>query len=239
VSSSLGDASRPGQRAERRLIDGALQSADRAKTLVQRLLAFARRQPLQAVPVDLGVLVDGMAGLLGSTAGPNIELRVDIADDLPPAMADPNQLEMAILNLGVNARDAMPEGGTLTIAATRESVHAGHRSGLQLGHYVRLCVADTGVGMDEKTRARAVEPFFSTKGIGKGTGLGLSMVHGLIAQFGGGMTIMSEFGHGTTTSCGFRSASIRSAFRTGVQLRCCRRRREAGRFLWTTRNSCG
>jgi PAS domain S-box-containing protein len=186
-----------GTEREQRLINGALQSADRAKTLVQRLLAFARRQPLQAVPVDLAALIDGMAALIGSTVGPRIDVQVKLATDLPPASADANQLEMAILNLGVNARDAMPDGGTLTIAAAPESVVVGHRSGLQLGHYVRLSVADTGSGMDEVTQARAVEPFFSTKGIGKGTGLGLSMVHGLVSQLGGGLTIVSEPGRGT------------------------------------------
>ena len=186
-----------GTERERRLIDGALQSADRAKTLVQRLLAFARRQPLQVVPVDLGALIHGMAALIGSTVGPGIDVQVALAADLPPASADANQLEMAILNLGVNARDAMPDGGTLTIAAARESVTVGHRSGLKPGHYVRLSVADTGSGMDEATQARAVEPFFSTKGIGKGTGLGLSMVHGLVAQLGGGLSIVSEPGRGT------------------------------------------
>ena len=187
-----------GTERERRLIDGALQSADRAKTLVQRLLAFARRQPLQTVAVDLAVLIGGMSELIGSTVGPGIDLHVDLAANLPPANADANQLEMAILNLGVNARDAMPNGGALTIAAAPESVKAGHRSGLKPGHYVRLAVADTGSGMDEATRVRAVEPFFSTKGVGKGTGLGLSMVHGLAAQLGGGLTIVSEPGRGTT-----------------------------------------
>lgn len=186
-----------GNDRERRLIDGALQSADRAKTLVQRLLAFARRQPLQAVAVDLGTLVEGMASLIGSTVGPNIVVRVELEKNLPPAKADANQLEMAILNLGVNARDAMPGGGTLAITAARESVRGDHRSGLKQGHYVRLSVADTGKGMDEATLARATEPFFSTKGIGQGTGLGLSMVHGLAAQLGGALTIVSEPGHGT------------------------------------------
>ena len=186
-----------GNEREQRLIDAALQSADRAKTLVQRLLAFARRQPLQAVPVDLRALIDGMAGLIRSTVGPGIDIQVNLATNLPPATADANQLEMAVLNLSVNARDAMPVGGTLTIATARESVTVGHRSGLRHGHYIRLSVADTGSGMDEATQARAVEPFFSTKGIGKGTGLGLSMVHGLVAQLGGGLTIVSEVGHGT------------------------------------------
>ncbi len=187
-----------GSERERRLIDGALQSAERAKTLVQRLLAFARRQPLQPTPVDLAELVNGMAGLIDSTLGPKVDIRVVIAADLPPAKADPNQLEMAILNLGVNARDAMPNGGELTISASRESVRRDHAAGLRPGHYVRLSVGDTGVGMDEATRARAIEPFFSTKGIGKGTGLGLSMAHGLAAQLGGGLTITSAPGEGTT-----------------------------------------
>ena len=187
-----------GSERERRLIDGALQSAERAKTLVQRLLAFARRQPLQPTAVDLARLVDGMVGLLGSTLGPNIDVRVDLASDLPPARADPNQLEMALLNLAVNARDAMSDGGELTIAAHRDSVRGQHSSGVKPGHYVRLSVADTGVGMNEATRQRATEPFFSTKGVGKGTGLGLSMVHGLAAQLGGGLSIESAPGHGTT-----------------------------------------
>jgi PAS domain S-box-containing protein len=168
-----------GSDRERRLIDGALQSAERAKTLVQRLLAFARRQPLQPKAIDIRSLVTDMADLIASTSGPRIGVRMALSENLPPALADPNQLEMAVLNLAVNARDAMPDGGTLTISAVRESVSAGHRSKLRQGHYIRLSVEDTGIGMDEATLARAIEPFFSTKGIGKGTGLGLSMVHGL------------------------------------------------------------
>ncbi|WP_200819685.1 PAS domain-containing protein [Methylopila sp. Yamaguchi] len=185
-----------GGEREQRLIAGAIQSAERAKTLVQRLLAFARRQPLQPVPVDVAALVNGMADLLSSTTGPQVRVVVNIAEDLPPAKADPNQLEMALLNLGVNARDAMLDGGTLRITATRESMRQS-RGDLRRGQYVRLSVADTGVGMDEATLARAVEPFFSTKGIGKGTGLGLSMAHGLVAQLGGALTIESQLGVGT------------------------------------------
>jgi PAS domain S-box-containing protein len=185
-----------GGEREQRLIAGAIQSADRARTLVQRLLAFARRQPLQPTAVDVGGLVRGMADLLASTTGPQVRVVVDVADDLPPAKADPNQLEMALLNLGVNARDAMPDGGTLRITATRASVRAPTAT-LKRGHYVRLSVADTGIGMDEATLARAIEPFFSTKGIGKGTGLGLSMAHGLSAQLGGALTIQSRPGVGT------------------------------------------
>jgi PAS domain S-box-containing protein len=181
---------------EQRLIAGAIQSADRAKTLVQRLLAFARRQPLQASAVDVGQLVHGMADLLASTTGPQIRVVVEIAPDLPPAKADPNQLEMALLNLGVNARDAMPDGGTLRISASSEHIDR-QLGSLKRGDYVRLSVADTGVGMDEATLARAVEPFFSTKGIGKGTGLGLSMAHGLAAQLGGALTVKSRVDVGT------------------------------------------
>jgi PAS domain S-box-containing protein len=187
-----------GSERERRLIGGALQSAERAKTLVQRLLAFARRQPLQPTAVDLERLVDSMADLIGSTLGPTIAIRLDVAPALPPARADANQLEMALLNLAVNARDAMPDGGELTIQAAYETVREGETSGLSGGNYVRLGVSDTGTGMDEATLQRAIEPFFSTKGVGKGTGLGLSMVHGLTAQLGGGLTIVSAPGEGTS-----------------------------------------
>lgn len=187
-----------GSEREQRLIDGALQSAERARLLVQRLLAFARRQPLQPRPVDIGALVSGMAGLVSSTTGPQIQVAVQIANDLPAAFADPNQIEMAILNLSVNARDAMSgDGGTLRISADEEVIREGHRSGLEPGRYVRLSVADTGSGMDEATLARAIEPFFSTKGVGRGTGLGLSMAHGLASQLGGALLIKSSPGLGT------------------------------------------
>lgn len=146
--------------------------------------------------MDIAGLVKGMADLLSSTAGPQVRVVVDVDDDLPPASADPNQLEMALLNLGVNARDAMPDGGTLRISAVRETIRQ-DRGSLKPGEYVCLSVADTGVGMDEATLGRAVEPFFSTKGIGKGSGLGLSMAHGLAAQLGGALTIQSRVGLGT------------------------------------------
>ncbi len=183
---------------EARLIEGALQSAERAKTLVQRLLAFARRQPLQARSVDLCDLVRGMVDLVASTSGPRVAIKLAIPNNLPPVHTDPHQLEMAILNLAVNARDAMPDGGTLTLAASEQSFSCGERQDLQAGSYIHLQVADTGAGMDEATLARAVEPFFSTKGIGQGTGLGLSMVHGLAAQLGGSMRISSRVGAGTS-----------------------------------------
>ncbi len=186
-----------GSERERRLIGGALQSAERAKTLVHRLLAFARRQPLQAVAVDIAQLVVGMAELIESTTGPQIKVVVDVGGDIALAKADPNQLEMAILNLSVNARDAMTQGGTLRISASTERVPPGHRSKLLPGNYVRISVADTGTGMDDAVLRRAVEPFFSTKGIGKGTGLGLSMVHGVATQLGGALNIASTPGMGT------------------------------------------
>jgi PAS domain S-box-containing protein len=185
---------------EQRLVEGALQSAERAKTLVQRLLAFARRQPLQPGPVDLPELVRGMVELVASTSGPQIRIETRMDSPLPYARADANQLEMAILNLAVNARDAMAGGGVLTIAASAEAVAAGEVAGLAAGRYVRLAVADTGIGMDEATLARAVEPFFSTKGVGRGTGLGLSMVHGLAAQLGGALTLESRPGEGTVAA---------------------------------------
>ena len=186
-----------GDERTQRTIAGALASAERAKTLVQRLLAFARRQPLQPTSVDVGKLVRGMADLLDSTTGPQVRVVVEVEDALPSAIGDANQLEMALLNLAVNARDAMPDGGIITIGAAAEQISRRHESGLPSGRYVRLSVTDTGAGMDEATLKRAVEPFFSTKGIGKGTGLGLSMVHGLAAQLGGAMTISSRPGLGT------------------------------------------
>lgn len=186
-----------GGERERRLIEGAAQSAERARVLVQRLLAFARRQPLQPVAVDVGGVVRGMADLVASTTGPQIKVVVEAPDDLPPALADTNQLEMALLNLAVNARDAMPDGGTLRVSASAEAVQPGMSERLKSGRYVRVSVADTGSGMDEATLARAVEPFFSTKGVGQGTGLGLSMAHGLASQLGGALLIASTPGLGT------------------------------------------
>lgn len=182
---------------EVRLIEGAMQSAERAKILVQRLLAFARRQPLQPRSVELGELIRGMADLVASTTGPRVTIELEIPPDLPPVHTDPHQLEMAILNLAVNARDAMPKGGVLKLAADLQHIAPGQRGDLEPGSYIHMQVLDSGTGMDEQTLARAVEPFFSTKGVGQGTGLGLSMVHGLTAQLGGAMHISSTVGAGT------------------------------------------
>ena len=181
-----------------RLLNNALKAADRARTLVQRLLGFARRQTLQTEAVDIVRLISGMRDLISSSIGPTIEVAIEPEGELPLAVVDPNQLELAILNLCVNARDAMPDGGRLSIAVCRESVAAGVVPGLSPGDYVRLSVIDDGCGMDAATLSRAIEPFYSTKEIGRGTGLGLSMVHGLAAQLGGGFAIRSELGKGTS-----------------------------------------
>ncbi len=182
----------------RRMVGAARRAVERAATLVQRLLAFARKQPLRATEVDLAHLLGDMRALIASTCEPRVRLHLDVDDDLWPAIVDPNQLEMAILNLAVNARDAMPNGGTLTIAAHNCALPgADGPAGLPPGRYVRLCVADTGTGMDVDTRTRSIEPFFTTKGV-HGTGLGLSMVHGLASQLGGLLAIDSTPGEGTT-----------------------------------------
>jgi len=179
-----------------KLISGALQASQRAATLVQRLLSFARRQHLEARTIDVGELVEGMHDLLQRTIGPHIPVEVEITEGLPPARIDPGQLELAVLNLAVNARDAMPGGGQLKLVV--DQVVATKGDGVAPGDYVRLSVQDVGVGMDEATLSKAVEPFFTTKGQGEGTGLGLSMVHGLAAQSGGLFKIRSAVGVGTT-----------------------------------------
>ncbi|MBL6614469.1 MAG: response regulator [Reyranella sp.] len=178
-----------------RLIDGATQGAQRGAALTQRLLAFARRQALQPKAIDLAELVRGVMDLLRHSLGPSITIALDLPTDLPPALADANQIDLALLNLAVNARDATPDGGTLTIALSSENV--ADANDLMPGRYVRICVSDTGCGMDAQTLTRAVEPFFSTKEVGKGTGLGLSMIHGLALQLKGALRLHSEPARGT------------------------------------------
>jgi PAS domain S-box-containing protein len=180
-----------------RLIDGALQGAKRGAALTQRLLAFARRQDLKVGPVDMAALLHGMMDLLERSLGPAIETRVTVAADLPPALADANQVEMALLNLALNAKDAMAEGGRLRIALDLAIASAGEADGLHPGRYVRLAIVDDGHGMDKETLARAVDPFFTTKGRGKGTGLGLSTIHGLAVQLDGALRLTSAPGEGT------------------------------------------
>ena len=181
-----------------RLVDGAMQGAERGATLTRRMLAFARRQELRPESVDLPHLVIGMEEMLRRTLGPSIEITTNFPANLPTVRVDPNQLELAVLNLAVNARDAMPQGGQLTISGWNEPSGPRCPPELRHGWYVCLSVSDTGAGMDEITLKRAAEPFFTTKGAGKGTGLGLSMVHGLAAQSDGAMHMISREGDGTT-----------------------------------------
>jgi signal transduction histidine kinase len=183
-----------------RLVAGALEGARRGATLTQRLLAFARKQELQAQVIDIARLVEGMTALIDRSVGPMVQVGVQADAALPAVTVDPNQLEMALLNLAVNARDAMPLGGALGIQITAETVPVAGELGLPAGRYVLLKVRDTGEGMAPETLAKAVEPFFSTKAVGKGTGLGLSTVFGLAQQSGGALRLESAPGEGTTVS---------------------------------------
>jgi PAS domain S-box-containing protein len=181
----------------KRLIDNAMQGARRGSTLTQRMLAFARRQALEPRAVDLGDLVRNMLELMERSIGPGVHIDTRIPMRLKAVHVDQNQLEMALVNLIVNARDAMPQGGNIHITASEEELKAGHESGLPPGGYVRLSIRDEGEGMDAQTLQRAIEPFFTTKGVGKGTGLGLPMVHGMVEQIGGRFELKSEKGKGT------------------------------------------
>lgn len=180
------------------LLDNASNAAQRGAALTQRMLAFARRQDLKPTVVHLPALVQGMAGLLARSLGGMVQLQTALPPDLRPVRVDANQLELALLNLAVNARDAMPAGGRLLVQAQEEEAAAG--GALAPGRYVRVAVSDSGSGMDAATLARATEPFFTTKGAGKGTGLGLAMVHGLAAQSGGHFALHSVPGEGTTAT---------------------------------------
>jgi PAS domain S-box-containing protein len=180
------------------LLDNAIQGAKRGTSLTQRMLAFARRQKLNPEPVDVPNLVRGMTDLLQRTLGPTVTIETRFPLALDRVRADSNQLELALLNLAVNARDAMPEGGPIVIAARQEAIAPHHVTSLTPGRYVCVSVTDTGEGMDEDTLSRATEPFFTTKGPGKGTGLGLPMVHGMSLQSGGWFGLKSRKGEGTS-----------------------------------------
>ena len=184
------------RRAER-FLHTAVQGAERGAVLTQRLLAFGRRQTLMPEVLDVAKLLHGMSGLLDTSAGVNVRVAMRFPRNLPPVEVDANQLELAVMNLSVNARDAMPGGGEITISA-REAAASGYDPDrLPAGRYVVLSVADNGQGMDKATLNRATEPFFTTKDVGKGTGLGLSMVHGFAGQSGGQLVMRSEQGIGT------------------------------------------
>ena len=185
------------------LLDNAVQGAKRGSSLTQRMLAFARRQELKHEAVDLAHLVNNMLELLERSLGPTINIETRFPLEVMRVRTDANQLETALLNLAINSRDAMPNGGTITISLAKHTIAGGHPTSLPPGPYACLVVADTGQGMDEATLARATEPFFTTKGIGKGTGLGLSMVDGLTAQSGGKLIVQSTAGRGTTMELWF------------------------------------
>ena len=185
----------------KRSADNAMRGARRAESLTQRLLAFSRQQPLEPKSVDVGRLVTGMSDLLRRTLGEQISVETVLAGGLWRAHADPNQLEVAIINLAVNARDAMPTGGKLTLETA--NVHLDERYAAEQvevlpGQYVMLAVTDSGVGMPSEVKAKAFDPFFTTKDIGQGTGLGLSQVYGFVKQSRGHVQIYSEVGEGTT-----------------------------------------
>ncbi len=184
----------------KRLLESAIHGARHGAELVKRMLAFARRQELSPEIVDLAKLVTGMERILETSLGPGIRINLDLGSPPYFLCVDPNQLELAILNLCLNARDAMPQGGELGIALRRERPSDLPSSA---GDFVCLSVSDTGGGMDQATLDRAVEPFFTTKEVGKGTGLGLSMVHGLVSQSNGRIRINSKLNHGTTVELYF------------------------------------
>ncbi len=187
-----------GQEGLVRLLDTALGAAERGGRLTGQLLAFSRRQQLLPVPTDLNMTVIALSNLLGSTLGRSIRIQTDLVQDLWPAMVDPSQVEAAIINLAINARDAMPEGGVLTIATRNIPLDVG--GSLLPGDYVAVRMADTGTGMTPELIAHVYEPFFTTKEPGRGSGLGLSQVHGLAVQSGGDVRIESKLGEGTTVT---------------------------------------
>ncbi len=190
---------RSGRYAETdKYIDAAVTSANRAAALTARLLAFGRRQSLDVKPVNINSVVTSMVDLLGRTMGEDIGLETRLRPDLWPAMTDANQVENALLNLAINARDAMPEGGKLTITTDGVALDLTDVGGPGVGDYVVLQVGDTGQGMAPEILARAFEPFYTTKPLGQGTGLGLSMIYGFAKQVGGHVRITSELGQGTT-----------------------------------------
>jgi signal transduction histidine kinase len=180
------------------LLEAALSAAERGATLIKDLLAFARRQPLHPKAVDVSAVVDDAEKILKQSIGPDIRLAICTAPHPRPAWVDPNQLALAILNLALNARDAMPGGGRLQIACENRRAEADNSPpDLAIGNYVVVTVSDTGTGMSEATLAHAFDPFFTTKDAGRGSGLGLSIVHGFAAQSGGAVQIVSSLGEGT------------------------------------------
>ena len=205
------------------------EAAVRGSAITARLLTFARKGELQTVPVLLVPLLENLREMLAPTLGANVAVLVKVDPDAPPLLADKAQLETVLVNLAVNARDAMPGGGSLTVSGSVEAVHdaTGHPAGLASGAYLRIDLADTGVGMDAAVLARASEPFFTTKPLGQGTGLGLAMARGLAEQSGGGFALQSSPGQGTVVSLWFPqawdAAAVGSVEPTAPATACCDR----------------
>jgi len=199
-------------------VDAALRTVERGESLTEQLLAFARRQPLKRATIDLNAELRRMAELLARTVGSGIAIHTDLAPDLWPVDADATQLELAVINLALNARDAMPDGGELGIRTFNRAVSPGQP--MKVGDFVGLEISDTGHGMPPEVTARAFEPFFTTKEAGKGTGLGLSMVYGFARQSGGSASIRSDVGRGTTVTLllprGFPAREVGEAAATGL-----------------------
>jgi signal transduction histidine kinase len=196
--------------ALRKYVQRATRGAERGAALTQQLLAFARRQPLQSTVLDVGARVRAMSDLLAGTLGFAIVPEIRVAPDLWHAEADPNQLESALLNLAINARDAMPRGGRLTLTTSNVVLDAeaiGPQGDVEPGEFVAIAVSDTGTGMSPEVREAAFDPFFTTKPVGEGSGLGLSQVYGFIKQSHGHVTLVSEPGRGTTVTLFLRRAA--------------------------------
>ena len=183
-----------------RLLETMVDAVDRGSRLTAQLLGFSRKQPLLAISVDLAEVIQGMTGLLSSTLGTSVRVQSRVAPDLWPVLLDPNLFEAALLNLGLNARDAMPGGGRLAIVAANATIGPDGPSELPAGGYVRVVVSDSGIGMSQEVLSRAFEPFYTTKALGRGSGLGLSQVHGLAQQIGGSVVIDSRPGEGTNVT---------------------------------------
>jgi signal transduction histidine kinase len=181
-------------------VDEILHAADRAASLTRQLLAFSRKQVLQPVALDLNEIIQGVSRMTRRIIGTDVQLRLNLAPLVSQVLADPAQVEQVLLNLIVNARDAMPSGGTITVHTGNVRLDANApevvQAGIASGNFVLLSVADDGIGMDQATQARIFEPFFTTKETGRGTGLGLSTVYGIVRQTGGAITVQSERGKG-------------------------------------------